>query len=205
MIVALPQKLMTVDEFYEFVHWPENRNRCFELVRGEVIELSRPNRVHGRICINTGYALETYARKRKRGYVVSNDSGVVLERDPDTVRGPDLGYYEDVQRFEDLPEKWGDTVPRLAVEILSPNDTAHQITAKINDFLNNGVEMVWVIDPETRCVTIYSKTGVKSLAEKDTLTGGDVLPGFRCKVADLFVMPEAAKTPAKKPKRKRSS
>lgn len=203
MIVALPQKLMTVDEFYEFVHQPENRYRVFELVRGEVIELSRPNRVHGKICANTTYKLESFTRKRKKGYVVCNDTGVVLERDPDTVRGPDIGYYEDVQRFDDLPEKWGDTVPRLAVEVLSPNDTAQQITSKINDLLNNGVELIWVIDPETRTVTAYSRTGVQSLTEKDTLTGGDVLPGFRCKVADLFAMPEPARPPVKKPRKKR--
>ena len=84
--VLAPQKLkMNVDEFYDFVNAPENRNGCFELVRGEVIEGSRPTRIHGRVCINTGFALETYARKRKKGYVVSNDSGVILEYDPGTV------------------------------------------------------------------------------------------------------------------------
>jgi Uma2 family endonuclease len=134
---------------------------------------------------------------------VCNDSGVILEYDPDTVRGPDVAWYEDVLSFEDLPKKWGDIPPRVAVEVLSPNDTASYITDKINDYLENGVELVWVIDPESRTVTIYSKTGVKKLTEKDTLTGGDVLPGFRCKVADLFVLPETSKAPMKKAKRKR--
>lgn len=201
MIVAIaPPKLMTADEFFEFVNALENRNRNFELVRGEVIEVSRPTRIHGKTCASITFKLELFTRKRKKGYIVCNDSGVVLEHDPDTVRGPDIAYYEDVQRFEDLPEKWGDTVPRLAVEVLSPNDTARYLTEKVNDFLNNGVDVVWVVDPESRTVTIYSRTeGVKSLTEKDTITGGDVLPGFKCKVADFFVLPETAK----KPKRKR--
>jgi Uma2 family endonuclease len=116
-----------------------------------------------------------------------------------------LAWYEDVLRFEDLPEKWGDTLPRLAVEVLSPNDTAHYITEKVNDYLENGVAVVWVIDPEARAITIYSKTGVKKLTEGDTLMGGDVLPGFRCKAADLFVLPESPKPTAKKAKRKRPS
>jgi Uma2 family endonuclease len=203
MIAIVPPKklMMNADEFYDFVNAEGNRNGCYELVRGEVIEVSRPNRIHGRVCINTGFALETYARRKKKGYVVSNDTGVVLETDPDTVRGPDVAWYEDVVRFEDLPEKWGDTLPRLAVEVLSPNDTAHYITEKVSDYLENGVEVVWVIDPETRTVVIYSKTGVKKLTDKDSLTGADVLPGFRCKVADLFVLPD---TPAKKKKRKRA-
>jgi Uma2 family endonuclease len=198
-----PLSLMTADEFYDFVERPENRARSFELVRGEVIEVSRPTRIHGRVCINTGFELEKYARKRKKGYVVSNDSGVILENDPDTVRGPDVAWYEDVFDFEALPKKWGDIPPRLAVEVLSPNDTARYITEKITDYLDNGVELVWVIEPEMRSVTIYSKTGIKKLTEKDTLTGNDVLPGFRCKVADLFVMPETAKSPTKKAKRSR--
>jgi Uma2 family endonuclease len=202
MIVLLntEKSLMTADEFFDFVNHPENRARIFELVRGEVIELSRPTRIHGRVCINTGFALETFARKKKKGYVVSNDSGVILERNPDTVRGPDIAYYEDVQHFADLPEKWGDTTPRLAVEVLSPNDSASYLTQKIQDYLDNGVEVVWVIDPDTKTVGVYSKTGVQSFTEKQTLTGGEVLPGFRVKVAELFVLPEA-----KKPSRKRSS
>jgi Uma2 family endonuclease len=206
MIVAIapPTLKMNADEFYDFVLRPENRARSFELVRGEVIEVSRPTRIHGCVCANTTTKLNLFAQKKKKGYVVCNDSGVILERDPDTVRGPDVGWYEDVSSFEDLPKKWGDIPPRVAVEVLSPNDTARYITEKVTDYLENGVEVVWVIDPESKTVTIYSKTCVKKLTEKDTLTGGDVLPGFRCKVADLFVLPEVTEPAAKKGKRKRN-
>jgi Uma2 family endonuclease len=195
MIVPLRTEtdLMSVHEFYEFVNRPENRARSLELVCGAVIELSRPTRAHGCICANTTLKLELFARKKRKGYVVSNDSGVVLARNPDTVRGPNIAYYEDVQHFDDLPEKWGHTVPRLAAEVLSPNDSASYLTQKIQDYLDYGVEVVWIIDPETKTVGIYSITGVQFLTEKQTLTGGDVLPGFRVKVADLFALPEAKK------------
>jgi len=206
MIVSLrtETELMTVDEFYDFVNRPENRARIFELVRGEVIELSRPTRIHGRVCINTGFALETFARKKKKGYVVSNDSGVILENEAGTVRGPDIAYYEDVDQFEDLPQKWGDIPPRLAVEVLSPNDGASYLTQKIQDYLDNGVEVVWVIDPDTKTVGVYSKAGVQFLSEKQTLTGGYILPGFRVKVSELFKLPETsiAKSKNSTPKRK---
>ncbi|HEX4608841.1 MAG TPA: Uma2 family endonuclease, partial [Urbifossiella sp.] len=79
------QLRMTVDEFWEFVHRPENMDRLFELRRGEVIELSRPTRPHGRVCFRVGYLLERYAEQTGFGYVVSNDAGVVLEEDPGTV------------------------------------------------------------------------------------------------------------------------
>src|SRR5215212_197871 len=144
LLVKLPQR-MTADEFYEFVHRPENDARWFELVRGEVIELPRPTRPHGLICANITFILSSYTRKVRKGYVCSNDTGVVLEHDPDTVRGPDVAYFEDVQRFEDLPEKWGDTQPRLVAEVLSPNDRADYINRKITDYLGNNVEVVWII------------------------------------------------------------
>jgi Uma2 family endonuclease len=203
VLIRPPKFVMTADDFFEFVNRPENEARSLELVRGEVIEVSRPNRVHGRICVNVGYQLERYVRKQGRGYVVSNDTGVILERDPDTVRGPDVAYYDDVERFEDLPEKWGVTLPKLVVEVLSPNDLADYINRKITDYLQNGVSIVWVIDPNARTVTVYTAhDGPKLLAENEKLTGGEILPGFRCKVADFFFLPE---TPAKKPKRKRST
>jgi Uma2 family endonuclease len=204
MIVLLKSEksLMTVGEFYEFVNQPENQARSFELVRGEVIEVSRPRRVHCCICANVTFRLESDTRKKRKGYVVCNDTGVVLEHDPDTVRGPDIAYFEDAERWEDLPEKWGVTVPRLIVEIISPNDGAQYINDKIGDYLRNGVEVIWVIDPDSKRINVYSKNeGVKTLTEKDTITGGKVLPGFRCKVTGFFVLPAGAK----KPKRKRSS
>jgi Uma2 family endonuclease len=92
----------------------------------------------------------------------------------------------------------------LAIEVLSPNDLAAFVNCKITDYLNSGIELVWIVDPKARTVTIYaSNTGPKVLTEKDTLTGGAVLPGFRCKVADFFVLPEAPKPAARPTRRKR--
>src|SRR4051812_37966027 len=115
-ILIKPPRKMYVDEFFDFVHRPENEARSFELVRGEVIELSRPTRFHCVICANITFLLSAHTRKVRKGYICSNDTGVVLEQDPATVRGPDVAYFEDVERPEDMPEKWGDTQPRLVAE-----------------------------------------------------------------------------------------
>lgn len=196
-----PLRRMTVDEFFDFVNRPENDGRWFELVRGEVIELSRPARPHGFICGNSARILGNYTFRIRRFYVVSNDTGVVLERNPDTVRGPDVALFDDVHRMEDLPKKWGDTQPRLAVEVLSPNDRPDCVMDKITDYLNNNVDVVWVLDPQARTVTVYRKNAEpKVLTEKDRLTDEEVLPGFRCKVADFFVLPGSL--PGKKAGRK---
>jgi Uma2 family endonuclease len=189
---------MTAEEFMVFVQRPEHEDRSFELVRGEVIELSRPKLPHGVVCGNAGRILGNYAFGRRKGFVASNDTGVILERDPDTVRGPDLAYFEGVRTFADLPDTWAVTPPRLVLEILSPNDRADQVNDKLTDYLDNGVELVWIVDPSCRTVTVYTRdSGPRVFHENDILTGGDVLPGFHCKVADFFFMPEEAE--AKKP------
>jgi Uma2 family endonuclease len=181
---------MTAEEFCDWVHRPENADHWFELVRGEVIELPPPNKPHGRVCINIGFLLETYVRQRNNGYVTSNDSGVILARDPDTVRGPDVAVYEDAGSYAELHPKYGEVPPRLAVEVLSPNDKVGKVVSKITDYLNGGVDLVWLVDPEACSVTVY-RTGKSQYELKGDaeLTGDDVLPGFHCRVADFFFVP----------------
>jgi len=183
---------MTAEEFFDFVHQPENANKWLELVRGEVIELPPPMKPHGVVCGNSAWLLGSYVRQRRKGYVTTNDSGVILERDPDTVRGPDVALYEDAQKWDDLHPKYGEVPPRLAVEVLSPNDRADRTLRKLMDYLRNGVALVWLVDPEARTVTVYRPGAPPyELKEHEELTGHDVLPGFSCKVADLFYLPES--------------
>jgi len=184
------KKLMTAEEFHDWVHQPEQADKWFELVRGEVIELPPPFKPHGVVCYNIGRILGNFIFERGKGYITGNDSGVILERDPDTVRGPDVAYYEDAETFADLHPKYGEVPPRLAVEVLSPNDRANKVLRKISDYLRCGVGMVWVIDPEIRTVTVHQPGKPQiELTENQELTGEDVLPGFRCRVADFFALP----------------
>jgi Uma2 family endonuclease len=189
-------KRMTAEEFCDWVHLPENDNKWFELVRGEVIELPPPQKIHGVVCINVATELNLYVRRRRKGYITGNDSGVILERDPDTVRGPDVALYEDATKFAELHPKYGEVPPRLAVEVLSPNDKAKHVTRKITDYLANGVDLVWLIDPEDRTVTVYQRDRRQYRVKEDgELTGDDVLPAFLCKVADFFYRPEEMPQP----------
>ncbi|HYV37805.1 MAG TPA: Uma2 family endonuclease [Gemmataceae bacterium] len=199
---SVKTELMTAEEFYEWANLPENDNKWLELVRGEVIELPLPQRPHGVICNNVAFPLTAYTRKKKRYYITINDSGVLLERDPDTVRGPDVALYDDANRFVDLHPKYGEFPPLLAAEVLSPNDRADRIMEKIMDYLRNGVRLVWVIDPERRTVTVYTPDdGPRVFDETQTLTGNSVLSGLKCKVADFFQLPGDTTTPARKRKR----
>jgi Uma2 family endonuclease len=204
MSSATTTRRMTAEEFYDWVHQPENANKWFELVRGEVIELPPPMKRHGIVVINGGRLLSNFTFQRNKGYVTGNDAGVILERDPDTVRGPDVAVYEDAESFEETHPKYGEVPPRLAVEVLSPNDRADRIQRKITDYLRNGVELIWVVDPEDRTVTVYRPdNGPRVLQEQDEVTGEDVLPGFRCAVADFFLIPGKQPPPPPPPPRKR--
>jgi len=188
---------MTAEEFADWVQRPENANRWFELFRGEGIELPAPTRPHGVVCSNIVWILGCYVRQRQFGYVASNDSGVILEREPDTVRGPDVALYEDATSFEELHPKYGEVPPLLAVEVLSPSDRANRVLRKITDYLTHGVQLVWLVDPEDRNVSVHApnRTPLR-LKQEAELTGDGVLAGFRCRVADLFAIPGGPGAPA---------
>jgi Uma2 family endonuclease len=195
------KELMTAEQFWDYCQLPENQNKWLELVRGEVIEVPRPTRRHGVVASNIDFVLKTYARRVRRGYVATNDSGVILEENPDTVVGPDVAYYTDARTFEELHPKWGKDPPLLAVEVLSPNDKTSRVNEKISDYLLNGVKLVWLVDYEERKITVYRPDrSLVVLKETAELTGGEELPDFNCSVAELFRLdseePQAPKPPA---------
>ncbi|MDB5308661.1 MAG: Uma2 family endonuclease [Gemmataceae bacterium] len=188
--VTAPANLMSVDEFWDFVNRPENESKFLELRKGKVIELSRPTRRHGAVTSNMALELGLYARRIGQGYVASNDSGVILVDEPATVVGPDVAYFTDANTFDEIHPKWGEEVPVLAVEVLSPTDKPSAVNEKIEDYLKNGVNIVRLFDYEQRKVTVYRPDRTLSvLKDAEDLTGGDELPGFTCKVADLFRLP----------------
>jgi len=111
----------------------------------------------------------------------------VIARDPDTVRAPDVAYVAKERIPETEPVGFFRGAPDLAVEVLSPNDPAGDVLAKVQDWLDAGCRAVWVVDPKTRSVTVYhSRRQITVLSESETLDGGDVLPGLRISLADLF-------------------
>jgi Uma2 family endonuclease len=184
------QQRMSADEFFAWCNCPENRDRHFELERGKVVEVSHPGERHGFVCLNVGRILSNYTFGRRKGYALGNDTGVILERDPDTVRAPDVVLDDQARRYDDLSAGYCERPPTLAVEVLSLNDRWGKVTRRISQFLGQGVAVVWVVDPEGRSATVYRPKQLPQVFEgEDELTGEPEMPGFRCRVADLFYMP----------------
>jgi Uma2 family endonuclease len=180
---------MTVDEYWEFVNRPENADRLFELRRGEVIELPRPTRLHGIVANRIGGLLMIYADRVGKGYATSNDAGVVLDEEVGTVVGPDVAYFTDVNKYREVHPKWGEGVPVLAVEVLSPNDKLKKVLQKIEDYLKSGVAVVWLVNYEECFVTVFRNDQPPRVVDEVGELTVDEMPGFTCRVADLFRLP----------------
>lgn len=177
--------LVTADELCTL---PDDGFR-HELVRGEVRRMPPAGSEHGAVVMNLGSPLHWFVRSHDLGVVFGAETGFKIASDPDTVRAPDLAFVRRERIPEDgVPRGFWPGAPDLAVEVISPGGTYTEVEEKVHDWLNAGMRMVLVLNPRTRTVTIYtSSTTVVRLTESDTLTGGEVLPGFTCQVSGLFV------------------
>jgi Uma2 family endonuclease len=162
-------------------------DKKYELVKGELIELTPPGGAHGSIAAKISWLLLNFIRSHNLGKVMV-ESGFQLASNPDTVRGPDISFLAAAKvPAEGIPAGYLSGAPDLAVEIVSPGDTAAEIQAKVQDYLVHGSQAVWVVYPQQRVVVVHHPDGLgRTLQEVDTLSGETVVPGFSCQVSDIF-------------------
>lgn len=158
-----------------------------ELVRGELLTMTPPGTEHGRVAATAGGLLFAHARKTGSG-VTTVETGFMLARDPDTVRGPDAAFIskDRAEAIGRTPKYWPEA-PALAVEVISPNDAYREVRDKALEWLAAGSKMVLVLDPPKRTATVYSgEDETHVYGEQDTLDLSDAVPGFSVSVAELF-------------------
>lgn len=168
-------KWMTADELAAL---PDDGYQ-HELVRGELRRMPLPKPEHGHVTGRVARPFLNYEDETDLVKVMINDAGVMLERNPDTVRGPDVSVY----RIADLPPRpwtsYFDVSPVLAAEIASPSDRLRDIEEKIFDYRRAGVLLIWYIFPETRIVWVDGAGRDRLvLSDSDLLDASDVLPGI---------------------------
>lgn len=171
----------------EFRGLPEDDAFRVELSRGRLVREPRPGAAHGWLVGRIVMLLGVHVHRRELGIVVS-ETGFLLERDPPTVRGPDAAFIS-AERLGagEIPTGFWPVAPELAVEVLSPANTAEEIQEKVLQFLEAGTRTVWVVHPEARSVTVWTPPAEARVVDEDgTLDAGDVVPGFRIEVAELF-------------------
>jgi Uma2 family endonuclease len=162
--------------------------RRYELVKGELFEKPPAGGRHGDVAMQIGALLHAYVRAHSMGKVFAAETGFILRRDPDTVRAADAAFVG-VERLPagELPPGYLEMVPDLAVEVISPGDSAREVREKVADWMRAGVGLLWAIDPATRSVTVYrSPEDFDVLSEGNTLDGGRVIHGFSADINDLF-------------------
>jgi Uma2 family endonuclease len=156
--------------------------RC-ELVRGELIMMMPPGGLHGLVVTRIASHLLAYAEPQGLGSVLT-ESGYVLSRDPDTVRGPDVSF---LRAGREVPTAFIEGAPDLVVEVVSPGDRPGMVREKVAEWLEAGASAVWVVDPRARTVVVHvAGRDALEVKEDETLSGDPVLPGFELPLARLF-------------------
>jgi len=175
--------LLTAADLWQMPEGPTRR----ELVRGELHETMPPGALHAIIAARLSRKLLDWAENGPRGEV-GVEAGFILARDPDTVRAPDVAYVSAARiPAGGIPEGFWPLAPDLAVEIVSPGESADAVRAKVADYLEAGARLVWLVYPRRREVLAHTPDGlIRTAQAADTLADAEVLPGFACPVAMLF-------------------
>jgi Uma2 family endonuclease len=174
-------KLWTIDEV---AHLPDDEYR-YALIGGELYRMPPPQGQHGLIVTTLIWHVYGFARAHNLGRVY-DQSGFILERDPDTLLSPDLSFVQAAHVPAD-PRGYPEVPPDLVVEVASPSQRGPSIAEKVAIYVGVGVRLVWVVDPQRRSVRIHRADGTEQrLSDADFLDGEDILPGFRLPVAEIF-------------------
>ena len=168
---------MTLEEFLE------SDLEGYEYVKGELVPMPPTSLEHGNITTNLFLPLGLYVRENQLGSVYMPDTGF---RVGERVLIPDIAFLANARIPDDL-SKASPIPPDLAVEVVSPTDALHRVEEKAFTYLEGGTQLVWVLKPVSKTVTVYrSETDITLLTRNDTLTGENVIEGFFCQVAELF-------------------
>lgn len=184
MRIMATTKLMTAEDLWQLDDEPGR----FDLIRGELIRMSPAGFRHGKLSALMTRRIADFVYTHRLGDVVGAETGFVLARDPDVVLAPDAAFVRSERLpSEDEQEGFLELAPDLVVEVVSPSDRSRDVHAKVRAYLDAGVMLVWVVDPGSQDVTVYTPDRTaRVFVTGDELDGGDVLPGFRLPVADIF-------------------
>ena len=175
--------LITADELMRL---PDDGHR-YELLKGELLTMSPTSGKHGVVAMRLSRILANYIEDSDLGLTFAAETGFRLEHDPDTVLAPDFAFVSR-DRISTLPDDgYVRLAPDLVVEVISPSQSDKEMRLKAVLWISLGVKQVWLVQPKKRTVELFVKTDEHVLLrEKDELTGGELIPGFRIRVSEIF-------------------
>lgn len=169
----------------EYLDLPYDELRWSELVAGRVVREPPPSYRHGRIAARLARLMASYAETASLGDVLV-EGGFRLVDDPPTIRGPNIAFVAADRIPPDDPVFFSGA-PDLAVEIVSPSNSASEMRAKVSEYFDAGARLVWLVYPDMRTVAVHeSKDVARYVEEPGVLDGGDVMPGLEVPVVEVF-------------------
>jgi Uma2 family endonuclease len=182
--MVVERKLYTIAEFEAFIAQPENQDRLFELIDGEIFE-KMPTEEHGVLGAGLAHVLLTFVKPRKLGRVAV-EARHHAQNDNHNDLLPDVSFTSKERMLTLVKQGTVPQMPDLVIEIQSPGDSLKKMRAKAEYYLANGARMVWMLYPKKHLIEVWTQDDIQILDENDTLDGGDVLPGFKLSVRDVF-------------------
>lgn len=181
--MATKSRLMTAEELLAM---PDDGFR-YELIRGELVQMAPAGHMSSFYEMRMGIKLGAFVEDNELGRTYSASGGFTLEANPATVLAPDVAFVRQ-ERVDAAGEGDGffPGAPDLVVEVISPSDRLTEVGRKVEEWLAAGTRMVVVVNPRNHTVQAHTPVGVTELTEADTLDGGDVVPGWRLPVAEIF-------------------
>ncbi len=177
------------DTFWRLAHQPEYVNKRLDLIEGVIYEMPLAGFEQGVVSANLLGLIGIHVRANDLGLLLMTGTGFVVHTDPngkDTILAPDVGFIAKARIPAEPVKQYAPLAPDLAVEVVSPNDSASDVHVKVNKYLQYGTPVIWVVYPATRTVVVHTAAGAQTLDADDTLDGGDILPGFALRVGDIF-------------------
>ena len=188
--MVLQQKTYDIDDLWELAHQIGNDGKRFELVDGELFEMSPPGVLHGSLAIRLGSFLHVFAEEHRLG-IVTVETGHHPPDDRLTLLAPDIAFTSKARVPQPLPNKYMPLMPDLAVEIVSPSDSIAQVHKKAALYLRHGTQRAWIVQPAKKGVEVCrpaQEAGMKRefIGQEGILSGESVLPGFMLELRRLF-------------------
>ena len=175
--------LLTADDLLAL----EGVGKSTKLVRGRLIVREPPSTYHGRLQSILNLLVAGYVRTHSLGAVFGQDTGFKLASNPDTVRAPDLAFVGRARVSQIARRGYAALAPDLVAEILSPDDRRGEVLTKVGGWLEAGVRLAWMIDPERQVATVFRDVGsVMTVPSDGHVDGESVLPGFSFRLSELF-------------------
>jgi Uma2 family endonuclease len=189
--MVVGERLYSAEDLWAMSHSPDYMNLRLELSEGRLIVMSPAGWKHGSIASTLDRVVGDFVIENNLGMTTAAETGYILYKNPDpdgkdTVRAPDVGFVAAARIPAQLPDGYVPFAPDLAIEVISPNDDADEVDQKVREYLKYGTRMVWLFFPKTSTAAVYTSTTYTPIERDGELDGGDVLPGFKLRLPDVF-------------------